>query len=221
MYIQTIEKENKLQSKENKDPWIGEFIKPAAAPHNKVQAQPIKGLVKELKKGVDRDKKRFVQLYQEISQLCEDNGWGDPFSYAKGKEILAALQLNHTPTGPGVNSGADAYNESGDGVEYKSTTQGKVKGSYTGVSVQPTWADQVRYLWSEKIACYSEHYYNRFDVNGTLIESWMIPGEKVYEILLPKFESKWATIGSKKDPRLSAIISNRDIMTHGRKVYPL
>ena len=119
--------------------------------------------------------------------------------------------------GPSDYSGADAINERGEGVEYKSTIGPRVKGSYTGISVQDTWDKQVRYLKEEKILKYPEHYFNRFD-NGELVESWRLTGQQVYDILLPKLKKKFTTVLEKKDPRLSADVSNKDILTNGERI---
>lgn len=160
---------------------------------------------------------KYISLYQEMASLCEQNGWGDPFSYARSKEIYAACVLGHSMPGPSDYSGADAINASGNGVEYKSTIGAKIKGSYTGISVQPDWDTQVKYLREEKILKYPEHYYNRFE-DGKLVESWVLTGQQVYDILLPKLKKKFATVLSKKDPRLSADVTNSDIRKFGTRV---
>ena len=37
------------------------------------------------------------QQYQQLfEQMCEDNKWGDPFSYARSREIHMAGVLGHT-----------------------------------------------------------------------------------------------------------------------------
>lgn len=159
----------------------------------------------------------YIELYKRMATLCEDQGWGDPFSYARSKEIYATCVLNHMMPGPSDYSGADAINERGEGVEYKSTIGSKVKGSYTGVSVQPTWNEQVKYLREHKILKYPEHYFNRFQ-DGELVESWRLTGQQVYDILLPKLEKKFDTVLTKKDPRLSADVTNTDILNNGVRV---
>lgn len=158
---------------------------------------------------------RYIKLYRELAQLCDEQGWGDPFSYARSKEIYATLSLGHTM--PKDYSGADGINERGEGVEYKSTIGAKVKGAYTGISVQETWEKQVRYLREEKILKYPEHYFNRFE-NGELVESWKLTGQQVYDILLPKLKKNFATALGKKDPRLCANISNREIVKNGIRI---
>ena len=87
---------------------------------------------------------KFIYLYKEMSQLCDEQNWGDPFSYARGKEISAAIILGHRVSE--TLSGADAYNVKGEPLEYKSTTGKNPRGSYTGVSVQSTWKQQEEYL---------------------------------------------------------------------------
>lgn len=157
----------------------------------------------------------YKKLYERIAKLCDEQGWGDPFSYARSKEIYAAISLGHNIAT--TFSGADAINEDGEEVEYKSTTGKNCKGAYTGISVQSTWAEQERYLREEKIAKYPEHYYNRFE-EGKLVESWKMKGVDVYNKLLPKLKKKFSTVLSKKDPRLSANITWTEIKRYGTKV---
>ena len=61
---------------------------------------------------------RYQSLYEEMYQLCEEQGWGDPFSYARSREIHMAGVLGHRIAED--YSGADAFDEDG-GAEYKST----------------------------------------------------------------------------------------------------
>ena len=159
--------------------------------------------------------KRYMKLYKDMAKLCKDQGWGDPFSYARSKEIYATILLGHQVAS--TFSGADAFNESGEPVEYKSTTGKNCKGSYTGISVQDTWEEQKEYLLREKLAKYPEHYYNRFK-NGELVESWKLRGDIVYKLLLPKLKKKFSTVLKKKDPRLSATITWGEIKKHGERV---
>ena len=158
----------------------------------------------------------YQNLYERMATLCSSQEWGDPFSYARSKEIYAAITLGHTVAD--TLSGADAFNKEGDPVEYKSTINKNPKGSYTGISVQRSWEEQVRYLKEEKIAKYPEHYYNRFS-GGKLVESWKINGQTVLKLLTPKLRKKFDTVLQKKDPRLSADITWAEIKKHGEKVF--
>jgi len=162
-------------------------------------------------------KQKYIQLFQEMSDLCEQENWGDFSSYARSKEIYAACVHGHQMPGPNDYSGADAINQSGEGVEYKSTIGAKIKGAYTGISVQSTWEEQDRYLREEKIVKYPEHYYNRFK-DGKLVESWKLTGQQVYDILMPKLKRKFSTVLTKKDPRLSATVTTKEIKQHGTRV---
>ena len=154
----------------------------------------------------------YKYLYERMGRLCEEQEWGDPFSYARSKEIYAAIVLEHQ-IAPDY-SGADAINQKKEEVEYISTIAKNCKGAYTGISVQPTREEQERYLIEEKIVKYPEHYFNRFE-KSRLMESWMLTGQKVYDILEPKLSKKFNTVLSKKDPRLSATVSWRDIQNNG------
>ena len=159
-----------------------------------------------------KPEQEYRRLFERMAQISEEQPWGDPFSYARSKEILAAIALGHTIASE--YSGADAFNEKGEEVEYKSTIGPNCKGSYTGISVQPTWEEQDRYLIEEKIVKYPEHYFNRFE-KGRLVESWRLTGQQVYDILEPKLRKKFDTVLNNKDPRLSADVSWKDIQNNG------
>jgi len=147
-------------------------------------------------------------------EACDENGWGDPFSYARAKEIDIAIQLGHKVSD--TLSGADGYDEDG-GCEYKSTIGKNINGTYNGISVQPTWSEQVEYLKNEKIGKYKNHYIARFD-KGNIVEVWKLDGKTVLNILLPKLEKSYPTILEKKDPRLSANLTQKEIYDYGIKI---
>ena len=63
--------------------------------------------------------KEYQRLYEKMAKLCEENNWGDPFNYARSKEIYAATVLGHQIAEE--YSGPDAYLKDGSPVEYKST----------------------------------------------------------------------------------------------------
>jgi hypothetical protein len=160
---------------------------------------------------------KYSSLFAQLANLCEEEGWGDPFSYARSREILAACKLGHQVAKD--YSGADAINQLGQGVEYKSTIAKHPRGTYTGISVHPTWEEQEYYLREEKIGKYKEHYYNRFD-QGIMAESWKLTGQKALEILLPKLKKQYHNPNRKnrKDPRLACNICWTEIKKHGEKV---
>ena len=49
---------------------------------------------------------QYQQLFEQMYALCEANEWGDPFSYARSREIHMAGILGHTIADD--YSGADA-----------------------------------------------------------------------------------------------------------------
>ena len=154
--------------------------------------------------------KEFNMLFERMADVCVENNWGDPHSYARGKEIHLAGTLGHEVSS--TLSGADGFDEDGE-CEYKTTTTKSIKGSYTGISVQPSWEEQVEYLLKEKIAKYKNHYMARYD-GGKVVELYKLPGMVVFDILLPKLKKKYPTILTKKDPRLSATLTQKEIYTH-------
>ena len=160
---------------------------------------------------------RFVELYEEMGQLAETEGWGEVFSYARSRELRIAFALGHTLHDEF--SGADGIDQNGNPCEYKSTTGPKVQGAYSGISVQPSWAEQVEYLKNDKLAKYPFHFFARFK-GAKLQEIWKVSGEDVYKTLLPKLENQYHQRKHKttKDPRLSATLTTKEIKMLGEQV---
>ncbi len=156
----------------------------------------------------------YIDLFESLVELCDQQGWGDPHSYARSKEIYAAIALGHKVSD--TLSGADAYNQQGEPLEYKSTIGKRPQGNYTGISVKDTWEEQKQYLIDEKIGAYPEHYYNRFE-GGKLVESWKMTGKKVMEVLLPKLKKNFFKKRG-ADPRLASTVTWTDIRNNGEKV---
>ena len=151
-----------------------------------------------------------------MATLCENEpGVGDPFSYARSKEIFTAIEMQHEISD--TLAGADGIDQEG-ACEYKSTTGKSIQGAYTGISVQPTWADQEKYLREEKIGKYENHYYSRFEGSKGIVEIWKLSGNDVLSILLPKLRKKYDTVLTMKDPRLQANVSKKDIKQYGIQI---
>ena len=167
---------------------------------------------------------KYKNLFSEMAKLCRTSGWGDPFSYARSKEIMTACELGHSMVS--TYSGADGIKPDGTLCEYKSTTfhsgqkkKAKAKGSYTGISVQSTWEEQEQYLINDKILKYPEHYFSLFNGDeGVIEEIWMMTGQQVYDLLLPKIKKKYPEILTKKDPRLSADITQTEIKKFATRI---
>lgn len=160
---------------------------------------------------------RYMHHLRGMQQVCREGNWGDPFSYARAKEIAMAIALAHTisPSLPG----ADAFNQKGEPVEYKSTIGPRIQGVYNGISVFPTWEEQEDYLLNKKIGCYPEHYIARFDrETNEIVEIWVLTGKQVCDILIPKLKEKFSTILENKDPRLGATLTQTDIYKYGKRI---
>lgn len=159
---------------------------------------------------------RFQQLFEEMYKLCEEQGWGDPFSYARSREIHLAGILGHRVAD--TYSGADAIDNGGE-VEYKSTISKSINGTYNGISVQDTWEDQEKYLIEDKIGKYHSHYIARYE-GSKVAEVWKLNGDDVLGVLLPKLKKDWERKikGNHKDPRLSANLTKGEIYALGEKV---
>ena len=157
----------------------------------------------------------FNQLFTRMYDLCEEQEWGDPFSYARSREIHMANRLGHSISKN--YSGSDAVTKEGMQVEYKSTICASINATYNGISVQPTWEEQVKYLKDEKIAKYPLHFFSRYS-KGKIKEIWSMEGVKVYELLLPKLKKQFFNT-KKKDPRLGASLSAKEIENEALLVY--
>jgi hypothetical protein len=156
---------------------------------------------------------KFQELFEQMYQLCDEQGWGDPFSYARSREIHLAGLLGHTVAD--TYSGADAIDSDGE-CEYKSTIAKSINGTYNGISVQDTWEEQERYLIEDKLGKYANHYIARYD-EGKVVEVWKLDGDTVLGILLPKLKKDWERKinGNHKDPRLSGNITKKEIYALG------
>ena len=159
---------------------------------------------------------KFQQLFEEMYNLCEEQGWGDPFSYARSREIHLASILGHKVAE--TYSGADAIDEKGE-CEYKSTIAKSINGTYNGISVQDTWEEQESYLIDEKLGKYSNHYIARYE-SAKVVEVWKLSGDDILMILLPKLKKDWERKiqGKHKDPRLSGNLTKKEIQQFGTRI---
>ena len=159
---------------------------------------------------------RYVALFEEIYTLCQEQNWGDPFSYARSREIHMANTLGHHIALRF--SGPDAYEdqERTIPVEYKSTT-GSLKGTYNGISVKSTWDEQMQYLREVKICCYARHYFARYD-GARIVELWCLDCEAVLSGLLGRIHDQFLRERTGADPRLGATLSGTYIRDHGTRI---
>ena len=152
----------------------------------------------------------FAQLFKRMYQICEQQQWGDPFSYARSREIHMANTLGHQ-IGSTL-SGADAIDQDGE-CEYKSTIGPQIQATYNGISVQPTWEQQLAYLKTEKIGKYKNHYYARYK-GANIVELYKLSVDKVLEFILPKLYTQYHRENKGKDPRLGVTIPKKYIVEH-------
>jgi len=160
--------------------------------------------------------KEFSDLFERMYQICIDNNWGDPFSYARSREIHMANHLKHKVAE--TFSGADAIDEEGNECEYKSTTGKKINATYNGISVQPTWEEQKTYLEQKKIGRYKYHYFTRYE-NGKIQEIWRMDAEKVLNLALTKLKPIYESEKKRKDPRLGFNITHTHINKNATQIY--
>ena len=156
----------------------------------------------------------FKKLFERMYELCQENDWGDPFSYARSREIHIAGTLGHQISD--TLAGADGIDEAGE-CEYKSTIADKIQGTYNGISVQPSWSEQVKYLEEKKILKYPHHYFARYE-GGKIAEIYRLTGRQVFDIIVPKLKKKFPNASTKKDPRLGAMVTHTEILRNGVKI---
>jgi hypothetical protein len=156
----------------------------------------------------------WIDTFNKLQQLSDSLNVGDPFNYNRGREIHTAFTLGLTVSQ--TFSGADAY--LGDQpVELKSTTTKTIKATYNGISVQPTWDDQEDYLINEKLGKYVYHYFTRYE-GSELVEAWRMDCADVLSILLPKLKESYKTTLTRKDPRLGATITKKEIESYAERI---
>ena len=147
--------------------------------------------------------------------ISEKLGIGDIYSYSKVKEVLIAEKLGHKVAMK--YSGADAYNENDLPVEYKSTISRIIKATYNGISVQPSWEQQVDYITKNKIGKYKYHYFARFK-GIDIIELYEMKSEKVIKYILPRLKKQYYKEQKGKDPRLGLSLGHDFIKNNSRKI---
>jgi DNA-binding protein Fis len=159
---------------------------------------------------------KFQKLFEEMYSICQECGWGDPFSYARSREIHMAGVLGHKIAQ--TYSGADAIDEDVE-VEYKSTIAQSINGTYNGISVQDTWEEQERYIVEDKIGKYANHYFARYE-GAKIVEIWKMNGNDVLAVLLPKIKKQYPLKknGNSKDPRIGVTISTKEIKKYGVRI---
>ena len=149
-------------------------------------------------------------------KICQDNSWGDPHNYARGREIDVANLLGHQISSE--YSGADGIDEDGE-CEYKTTINEKIKGTYNGISVKATWEEQKEYLEKEKIGKYKNHYFARYN-GANIVEVYKLTASQVLEHILPKLEKQFQKENKGADPRLGTQVTYSFITKCGEKVFP-
>ena len=112
-------------------------------------------------------------------------------------------------------SGADAIDSAGE-CELKSTIGG-LKAVYNGISVQPTWEEQVDYIINDKIGKYHNHYVVRYD-GAEIVEAYKLSSNDVLMLLLPRIEKEFNKPRG-KDPRIGVRLGAKEIKTYGELVY--
>mgnify|MGYP001273850302 CR=1 FL=1 len=160
------------------------------------------------------DEEKYRTLFEEMYKICKKNNWGDPFSYARSREIHMAGILGHRVADD--YSGADAYDKDDNPIEYKSTICNRISGTYNGISVLDTWEEQEEYIRNKKIGKYI-HFIARYD-GPYIIECWKLSGNTVLNILLPKIKKQYYKEKRGRDPRIGVTLCKTEIYEYGERI---
>jgi len=152
--------------------------------------------------------------FQEIDKICKKNDIKDITTNGRVKEFLMAVELGHTLADN--TRGADAFDENGNPVEYKSTVNPAINAAYRGISCQESWRKQRKYFKEEKIFCCQKHYFARFD-GLEIVEMYSLEPSDVFKILIPKLKKEYKNKKENfhKDPRLGVVIFKNEILENG------
>ena len=165
---------------------------------------------------------KTLKIKEHYEALCELFDGADWTSYARIREHIVSAELGHTIAE--TYSEEDAINQKGEKVEYKTTIQDNIQGAYTGISVKNNWEEQLKYLEEEKIGCYPEHYFVRFEKSGRIVEIYVLSGEDVLQLIIPPIKRKFERGGYTKkgtvlaDQRLAHTITKTNILKYGTKI---
>ncbi len=182
----------------------------------------MKVVIEKLKRlFVRTPEEKFLLAWKLMMEACIEGEWGDPFSYARSREIMMAIVLKHKVSK--TLSGADGFDLLGNPMEYKSTIDEEIKGTYNGISLKDTWEEQQKYLVEDKIKKYKNHYFARFtnDPVNPIAEMWKVSCDDIYNILEPKLKKQFFNEKNKKkaDPRLGASINEKQIKQYGEQIF--
>ena len=157
-------------------------------------------------------KKEHQELCESLAhthQLMVQNGFSsDP---RKWRETVASLVGGQEPSTK--KSGADCY-ETIDGKKVaceRKSRVGHLQGNYTGISLHPTWEEQLEYILEKKIGNCAYHFFDHVcPTTGALVESWRMDVETLLKLMLPNLKAQWEKRMKQfregnppKDPRLS------------------
>jgi hypothetical protein len=157
----------------------------------------------------------WLVAYHAFYTLSCALGVTDPYNYNRSRELHTSIVLGHeiSPT----LSGPDAFElikGVREPVELKSTISKILKATYNGISVKPTWNEQLEYLKNEKIGKYKYHYWTRYE-GSKIVECRRFTSEQILDELVPKIKKQYFSESRRSDPRLGVTISSKEFIKKG------
>jgi len=173
-------------------------------------------------------------MKQEDQELCEAVERCHQLMFAGGfstdprkwRETSASLQGGQEPSTK--KTGADCY-ETVDGTKEeceRKSRVGQLQGNYTGISLHPTWEEQLKYILEKKIGNCAYHFFDHIcESTGVIVESWRMDADTLLKLKLPSLKKQWEKRmkqfreGSPpKDPRLSFTLGATAIRKYGVQI---
>lgn len=168
----------------------------------------------------------FVNAADLLQETFYDlTGNADAFNYNRIGEFLTAIALD-LDWNSGFNS-SDAFDKKGNPIEFKSTTEKNIKGTYNGLSAHETKDEFIDYM-HQKYPDNTRHIFTRKE-NGTAVEIWELNNKNVLDILIPKLlnlfypEGVYSVTSEKtgrprKDPRPGSAVCMKEIYKYGEQI---
>jgi len=174
---------------------------------------------------MNKKEEHLLKKIEEVAEAFEDlTGDKDAFNYNRLGEVQTAILL-----GLDWNSGfdrKDATDKNGNPIEFKSTTNANVNGTYNGLSAKDNIEEFIEYM-SEKYPNNTRHIIVRKE-NGTIAEAWELSNKDILDIVIRKVNKNFYPEGvydsmnrktgkPKADPRPGARVCMTEIKTYGEQ----
>lgn len=175
---------------------------------------------------MNEKERAFVNAAELLQEKFYDlTGNADAFNYNRIGEFLTAIALG-LDWNSGFNS-SDAFDKAGNPIEFKSTTNKNINGTYNGLSASETEDEFIDYM-HQKYPDNTRHIFTRKE-NGIAVEIWELKNKDVLDILIPKVLNRFYPDGvysvinkktgkPRKDARPGSNVCMTEIKKYGERI---